>query len=385
MARDYPPIHNGLADHTALLVHLLKPQFDSITVVCQGIVEQKEKVVQCFADKQVGIFRYRNLVNCNEAVMLAIQNLPPDVIILQYVPHMWGRAGVAPIISLLPIAIQLRYQIPVITFLHEICYDWSMNPKRSLLSLIHRVQLVTLAIGSRILIVTNEQRRRRLSTIWRGKVRRLPAGNVSARNKRVEEPALHAGPYITWYGTLSEGQQLEELIEAFCGVSLEIPTLRLVLVGAFDARARRISDLITRCEERGVSSRLVVEGFVEDGQLSTILSGSIANIHVNISGPSGRRGVIAAYLRSGRPLISVDGPERDPEFIHLTNVLLVPDGSKGKMEEAIRSVYYDAELGRTLGKGGKRLFREEFSDDITRARLMEIICKCLGITRSEPI
>jgi glycosyltransferase involved in cell wall biosynthesis len=375
ITRDYPPIKNGLVDHTSLLIECLMKEYDTLTVVHQS--SSGERIAAKQGLRTVDTFTYGKVSDLGTVFNTAIKFARPDVIILQYVPHMWGRAGFAPRVAALPLVMRIRYGIPVLTFLHELHYDWALNPKRAMLGLAHRYQLWLLAATSKALIVTNEYRRSRLARMWPGKVKRIPAGNVSARKALNLRRPAYPWPYITWYGTLSEGQRLEMLVEAYCKISGSIPELRLVLVGAFDTASDRIQCLIRMCEKHDVASRVVIEGFADEDRLCDILSGSVANVHVNCSGPSGRRGVIAAYLKSGRAMIAVDGYERDPEFVHMQNVLLVPDGDESKLSEAIQCIYEDVILRHRLETGGCSLFQEVFSDDAVTQGLVQLISSCI--------
>lgn len=375
ITRDYAPIRNGLADHTALLAEYLTKEYDAITIVHQR--SSDERAIPSVERGTIETFSYGRVAELFVAVNDAIKYSKPDAIILQYVPHMWGRAGFAPRIATLPLFTRTRYGIPVITFLHELHYDWTLNPKRAILALAHRYQLWILAVTSNALIVTNEYRRNKIARMSLQKVTKIPAGNVSARKALTLRRPAYPWPYITWYGTLSEGQRLEMLVKAYCMVSGSIPALRLVLVGAFDTASERIRNILQVCEEHNVASRVIIEGFADEDRLCDILYGSLANVHVNCSGPSGRRGVVAAYLKSGRAMIAVDGYERDPEFIHMQNVLLVPDGDELKLSEAIQNIYVDGELRHGLEAGGYSLFREVFSDDAVSQAVIQVISSCI--------
>ncbi|KPV39321.1 glycosyltransferase family 4 protein [Alicyclobacillus ferrooxydans] len=373
VTRFFPPTNNGLADHSALLVKCLSKDFDSITVVCEK-TEQPVKQSAPGCDRtEVDYCCFTNMRKFVSVVDKVIEETRPDVVIFQYVPHMWGRAGIAVLACTLPLRIRLKFAVPVSTYIHELYYDWSLSPKKLLLSVIHRMQLAIIGCGSSALIVTNEHRRRILARLWGAKVFRVPAGNVSARKPDNERSTVYPWPYITWYGTLSDGQQLETLVEAFCRVALRFVSIRLVLVGAFDVSSPTVQALRSMCASHGYESRLVTYGFAEDDKLSDILSGSILNLHANESGPSGRRGVIAAYLRSGRPFISVDGKETDPEFKQAENVLLVPGSDSNALAEAIEAVLTDESLRQRLEQGARELFKKDYSDEAIRSKLLKAV------------
>ncbi|UUZ87063.1 glycosyltransferase [Paenibacillus sp. P26] len=205
----------------------------------------------------------------------------------------------------------------------------------------------------------------------------MPAGNVSGRKSEALRGSRFPWPYITWFGTLSEHQRLEELIRAFARLSVDTPELKLVLVGGFNVNNKRIESARQFAIEHGLADRLVVRGFVDDDELSDILHGSLANLFIESSGPSGRRTVIAAYLRSGRPIVALDGSETDPDFINGENVLLVPDRNDAALAEQIRSVIQQKGLRARLEQGARSLYGRKYSDQAVLNKFDEILKRTL--------
>ncbi|WP_284641735.1 glycosyltransferase family 4 protein [Paenibacillus silviterrae] len=369
VTRYYLPVQNGLSHHTELVAELLCG-VSSVHVLCEG--GQTDRPADKEAHANVKVHTYPHASSMIHYVTKLCDQVKPDVVLFQYVPHMWGRAGLAPMPSLLPLWIRLRYGVPTVAFLHELYVDFGWRPKQALLALCHRLQMLLIGSASRTLIVTNARREAQLRA-WRRKLVRIPAGNVSGRKPEELRRERYPYPYITWYGTLSFDQRLDCCLEAFAKLAATHRELRLLLVGGFDVNAPTMAALLAKAEAYGIRERVIPLGYMEDDELSDILSGSRANLFLAASGPSGRRGVMAAYLRSGTPIISITGHETDPEFHNHDNILLVPDYDTRALKAAIELVLANGEVGAKLTQGAKRLFGEMYSDEAIAAKLSRVL------------
>ncbi|SDC02907.1 Glycosyltransferase involved in cell wall bisynthesis [Paenibacillus sp. UNCCL117] len=373
LTKYYHPIRNGLSDHTVYMANLLREGSYTVSVICEEADSRRQPEQAAEADR-VSVHPYRGYRELFRVFSRVCRTERPDVVLFQYVPHMWGQGGVAPIASLLPLWIGLRFRVPVIAYLHELFMDWSAKPKGFLLALCHRLQLAMIGLSSRSLIITNNKRERLLKRgPWSRKVHRIPGGNVSGRKEDHLRKPYYSYPYLTWFGTISALQRLDQLAHAFAGLAAQRPDVRLVLIGGFDPSSPRMVALRKLAADHGVEDRLVIRGFVEDDELSDTLYGSLANVYVEASGPSGRRGVIAAYLRSGRPIIAIDGSETDADFRHGDNVYLVNDGDAAALSEAMLRVCTDDGLRRQLERGARKLYKETYSDGAILHKLKQVL------------
>ncbi|MEK8126942.1 glycosyltransferase [Paenibacillus filicis] len=371
LTKYYHPIRNGLSDHTVFMENLLREGSYTVSVIC----EQADSSGPPGEEAQhASVHLYRGYRDLFRVFARVCRMERPDVVLFQYVPHMWGQAGIAPVASLLPLWIALRFRVPVIAYLHELFVDWSTRPKPFLLALCHRLQLLTIGLSSRSLIITNNKRERLLKRgLWSHKVYRIPAGNVSGRKADHLRKPYYAYPYITWFGTISELQRLDQLVTAFAAIAEQQPDIRLVLIGGFDTGSPRMEALRRLAADLGIEERIVIRGFVDDDELSDTLHGSLANVYVEASGPSGRRGIIAAYLRSGKPIIAINGSETDHDFRHRENIYLVPDRDEEALAEAMLRVCADSGLRRSLEYGARKLYSETYSDRAILHKLTQVI------------
>lgn len=366
ISRYFDPVHNGLGDHTTVTAQYLANQGWKVTVLCQ-VEDSRSSVSGNGMNLKIREFaRDRDLY---KVTVQTIKEMKPDMVLFQYVPHMWGRGGFALRIACMPLYLKLRFKTRIVTFLHELAYDWSKSPKRNLLALVHRVQLVLLAAGSTQFIVTNYHREQWVTKWLRPRMLvRIPAGNVSGRKPNKLRKTILDFPYICWYGTISQDQCLELLVRAFNKLRLEYPKTKLVLLGGFSLDRKQYETVLQTVSCCGERDSIYVRGFVEDSELSDILSGSLVNVFVSRSGPSGRRGVMAAYIRAGKPIIAIDGPETDPEFRHKENIVLVK-ASANSLLNALDQVITDRDYNVRLSNGCYQLYTDYYNDQTVYGRL----------------
>lgn len=370
VTRYFYPVRNGLSDHTELVRRLWSEGGGNVSIICESV--GSGRVLPDFI-QGTRVYEFSGLRNMMKVISMAVKEQRPDLILYQYVPHMWGRAGIAPHAAFVPLMLGALYRIPVISYLHELFYNWSLRPRRLIPALFHRMQLVPIILASQSVIVTNANREKKLRWgFWKHKVFRIPCGNVSGRKDAAHHRPPYPWPYAAWFGTLSEDQRLEQLAGAFREVAAKHRELRLVLVGGYDRNSPRIRQLMDDARKHGLEDRMIFRGYADDGELSDILHGSQVNLFVAASGPSGRRGVVAAYCRSGRAIVSVQGNETDPEFVHRENIYLVPAGNAKALAEGICSVIEDAALRGRLERGAKELYAAHFSDQAVLRKLNQV-------------
>jgi glycosyltransferase involved in cell wall biosynthesis len=158
------------------------------------------------------------------------------------------------------------------------------------------------------------------------------------------------GPFVLFVGRLASNKGLLELVDAFVPLARDHPEAQLVLVGT-DGGMR--APLEERARRRGVGDRVRPVGHVADDAL---LAAAYREARL-LALPSEYEAfglVLLEALAQGTPVIAsrVGGI---PEFIEDGKAgLLVPPREVGPLAEAIRRVWEDPGLGRSLGEFGRR-------------------------------
>lgn len=249
----------------------------------------------------------------------------------------------------------------VLTVVHEMYPGWGRSVKRATLSLLHRLALVPLVLGSHQVVVTTEGRadviRRLPGARHRVHVHPVPSnwfpfGQLGAIDVSVTNPPPLM--VLGWGHEQFDSQLLAEAIALIDGVK---PTV--VLVGApgeeslyADRWRRSFSDL-------GIEENLQFTGYLSIDEVQTLLAPGSVVVSTSTEGLSSRKGTLASALAAGCSVVGVDGPETWSRLRKSGAVLLVEptaralaDGLKVITEPQMRSCmgrraqqFYEANCG----------------------------------------
>src|SRR3989338_7269384 len=138
----FPPDRDGVGDYTSAFADELSEKNEVIIVTSKSkdlISEGKNRFhVIRGIDKWGGLGLFHILSIC--------KNFSPELVIIQYVPFMYGRGGINLTFPLLSILIRIRYR--VFTMVHEPFISFGHSIKYFLISIVQRLMLFFLIIGS---------------------------------------------------------------------------------------------------------------------------------------------------------------------------------------------------------------------------------------------
>ncbi len=298
---DYPPRSGGVADYTALLAAELVRHTPVQLITSTGTQTPPAPItVQHVPDWQ------------DEAALFArLDALPPETALLwEYVPHMYGRGGVAPVVPNLIRRLRTPGHCAQVVLAHEIAAPWSWLPNRAYYAWAHRRQWQEI-VGWADAIVTSTEAWR---DEWQGKFPQhqtkfsyaaspstIPVASVpsitelrrSWRHQRGwEEDMLVLG----WFGTASAAKQLDWVFAAQkCAQTIGRP-VALILIGKTEDIARAQNSTLVQST-----------GYVDAATVSHILQSIDLLLLPFIDGVSERRTSFMAGLAHGTPIATTSG------------------------------------------------------------------------------
>jgi glycosyltransferase involved in cell wall biosynthesis len=95
-------------------------------------------------------------------------------------------------------------------------------------------------------------------------------------------------------------------------------------------------------------------------------------LFADASGPSSRKGTLAASLASGSPVVAVDGVRRWPELIQSEAVQIAAPASHA-LADAIGALLADEGLRKALGTRGEAFARERMGVARTAEVVMDLL------------
>ena len=234
----------------------------------------------------------------------------PDTIVLHYSVFSYSHRGL-PVFVRPTLEAMRATGIPLVTVLHEFAYPWRRDGARGTVwAVTQRAVLVSVMRASSAVVVTTDWRAEWLaSRAWLPSRRtavapvfsNLPAAAGSA-------PSDHPLPVVGLFG-YAYGRVTQALVLDALALLLQSgQQAELLLVGAPGRTSRVAHEWLDGARERGVSHALSFSGTLPAQELSDRLAACDVLLFVESSGPTSRKGTLAASLASGRPVLALDGP-----------------------------------------------------------------------------
>lgn len=304
---DYPPKRGGVADYTALLLAELskRAQVTLITSEETDVPPAPTKV------------RFiRNWADENE-LHPCIDRQPQETVLLwNYVPHMYGHGGVAPVIPRVISRMRtFRHRMQMVIG-HEIAAPYSLWPQRAYYAWQHRQQWRHI-VGAADRIITSTEAWR---DEWQGRLPEqrdkfsyaaspstipvVPLADVATHRREWRQSLGWSEDTLVlgWFGTASAAKQLEWVIAARdrAAKSFAQPVAVILIGQAEELAAAQNSPLIKST------------GYLEAGAVSHVLQSIDVLLLPFIDGASERRTSFMAGLSHGTPVVSTSGHNTGP-------------------------------------------------------------------------
>ena len=285
-----------------------------------------------------------------------LERARPDAIVLHYSVFSYSYRGLPLFAG--PVRSALRATgIPLITILHEPAYPWRLGGLHGKVwALTQRAALVGLMRDSTAALVTAPFRAEWLaSRPWFARrplalapvFSNLPAPTVQppstwlpvdarassdtppptivpAANAAENGPQPHqSGNTVGLFGYAYEGAARQLVLDAVRMLVDRGLHVRLELLGS-PGRGVPLADVwLADAREHGIEGLLSFSGVLPAQELSNALAACDVLLHAEASGPTSRKGTLAASLASGRPVVALDGPLRWSELIDAEAAVVV--------------------------------------------------------------
>ncbi len=285
---------------------------------------------------------------------------PGSAVVWQYSPFSYGFRGV-PLPGILVGAVSRLRRVRVVVVLHELAYPWGTRGLRGrLISLSQQTALRVVLWTSDAVVVTTAERATTLGGLRRWMHGR-PAQVVPVYSNLGEEPVARGDdtPRIGVIGYGNETARADLLLRAIARIAPPAG-LRIELLGAPGGASdagRMWRELAAR---HGVADRLDFSEVLPAEAFASHLAGCDVVVLVDKEGPSGRRGMLAAALAQGRPVVATDGPNRWEALVGHRGVEVVapvPDA----LAEALARLLGDPAAQVELGWRGREFYLSEAS------------------------
>jgi glycosyltransferase involved in cell wall biosynthesis len=253
-----------------------------------------------------------------------------------------------------------RSGLPLITILHEYVYPWGMGGAHGKAwALTQGARLATVMRASAAVVVTAPARGEWLaSRPWlpRREIAFAPVfSNLPAPDLSQPRPR-RADRVIGLFGYAYEGAAVSLVLDALRLLRDRGVSTRLQLRGAPGRESAAAGAWLAGARARGIEDALSFSGVLAAGDLSEALRGCDVLLHPEPSGPTSRKGTLAASLASGRPVVAIDGPRRWLELID-ADVAMVVEPTAWALADGLGALLDDERRREALGARGGEFAR----------------------------
>ncbi|HVR05213.1 MAG TPA: glycosyltransferase, partial [Solirubrobacteraceae bacterium] len=251
-----------------------------------------------------------------------------DAVVLQYSVFAYSHRGL-PLFVPATLAALRGSGLPVVGFLHELVFPWSLRGWRGVTwALTQRVALVDAVRTCAGLVVTTDARAE-----WLARSRWLARRPVALAPvfSNLPPPRVHgpAGdrrvPLVGLFGYAYEQvAAIERVLDAVALLASRGREVQLTLLGGPGAGSAPARRWLALARARAVAHALRVDGPLPGQELSDALAACDVLLFADPHGPSSRKGTLAGSLACGRPVLALDGPDAWGELGSAGAVRTVP-------------------------------------------------------------
>jgi glycosyltransferase involved in cell wall biosynthesis len=286
----------------------------------------------------------------------------PDVVLLHYSVFACSYRGLPLFVSAVMRALR-RARIPVVTVLHEFVYPWRHGGARGKVwALTQRALLIDVMHSSTAVVVTTDFRAEWLATRpWLpGRKAVLAPVFSNLPPPTVGPPAARPHPVVGLFGYSFQGAAVSLVLAAVALLRDRGIDVQLMLLGA-PGRPSAAADMwLQAARARDIEHALPFSGTLSAQDLSNALASCEVLLFADASGPSSRKGTLAASLASGRPVVAVDGSRRWLELIQADAARVVQPTPRA-LADAIHALLADRDQRELLGARGRAFAEQKMS------------------------
>ncbi len=360
---DYPPRLGGVGDYVWHLSREMRRRgFDVTVVTTEGLGGTSDSDERT-APRVLAVIRNWNLRGVPK-LLRVLQRVAADAYVLEYVPYMYGRGGVALWLVLFFWTFKLKRLGPLVINAHELWRPPYRSAKDKLLTLASFAGFLSAVWASTTLVITNvfrETLATRVLGINPKRVKRIPVGaNIIPSPRRRGRAHNDRDFHVVTFGCWHEDRAVEDVVEAVASLR-RTRRIGLSVIGDFTGNGKQRARVRAVTEKAGREEWLEITGCLPAAQVSGYLTRADVFVSPLAGGPSGRRGSLLTALAHGLPIVAYDGGERDDIFQDGANVVLANAGERAGIVTALETIINDRRKQRSLAAKARATFEEHFA------------------------
>lgn len=381
VCRHLPPVIDAVGAYALQLARALARRGTAVILVASSglpVLAEKEPLIELRAVVRSwgwpGVLR----------MVLLFRKLQVDAVNFQFVPHMYGRYGIAFPAACLPLLLRLGAGKRVVTTCHEL---FSYNPKdlrNRLLQRVHRLQAALILGGSDRLVVPTEWQELLLHRYFprsAAKIRRIPVGSNIPAPDPAFRPPTPAGPAsettqvtLGTFGTGHPWWQYERALHIVRGLRDQGLPVGLLCIGDVAGNNPERYRQLRELEERlGLTGSVRWTGIRTPEEISRLLQSVDLFLALQNSGITARSTALMAALAHGLPVVATRGPMADRWLMESGALQAVDSEEPESALSAIAQLIRDPERRRELGRRARDLYERHLAWGILADQILQLL------------
>jgi glycosyltransferase involved in cell wall biosynthesis len=319
----YRPNKDGLSDYVYYFIKELKAQNINTNLVTSS----DEQIIK-FAASDSDIYpivKSWDFFGPLKILKFVITKNPQNILV-EYVPHMYGRAGVNLFFPFYVFFMRFILRKKVILMAHELHYPFEYNFKTGLLFSWHIWNLFILNISSHKVFTTTENfvKILRRFPLTKNKLHLLPVGpNIGRINPATIKDSTKN---LIWFGSLHPSRMPSFIFDILFKYFKQNPEskFKLHIVGVEKDEISIDTQYLHLLE-----NKIIFHGMLSEPQVAELFSKGHFGINFFVDGISSRRGSAIAELNLGIPIITNTADRSDAIFAKQTSVFFAELTSEG--------------------------------------------------------
>lgn len=305
---------------------------------------------------------------------------PFDAVILHYSVFSFSFKGIPVFVPATMRALR-GSRLPVVSILHEFAYPLGPGGLRGRSWALSQRAVLPSVIGGSAAALVNVPSRAE----WLATRRWLPSRPIAFAPvfSNLPPPAAQRPPVavegqqIGLFGYAYEGAASTLVLDALHLLRARGLRVSLRLLGAPGRESPAGQAWLTAARSRGIEELLSFSGVLSGQQLSDALAACTVLLHPEPTGPTSRKGTLAASLASGSAVVAIDGPGRWQELVDADALLLV-DPSAEPLADGVAALLEDPSRRAALGASGRGFAASNMGVQRTVETVASILREALG-------
>lgn len=381
VCRHLPPVIDAVGAYALQLARALARRGTAVTLVSssnQPALPEKEPLIELYP--VVRSWGWSGVLR----MVLLFRKLRADAVYYQFVPHMYGRYGIAFPAACLPLLLRMGAGKRVVTTCHELL---SYNPKdlrNRLLQQVYRLQAALILRGSDRLVVPTEWQElllRRYFPRSAARIRTIPVGsNIPAPDavSRPSPPTHRASDTaqvtLGTFGTGHPWWQYERVLRILRGLRDQGLPVGLLCIGDIVGNnPERYRGLLKLEEQLGLTGSVRWSGIRTPEEISRLLQSVDLFLALQDSGITARSTALMAALAHGLPVVATRGPMADRWLVESGALQVVDSEETESALSAIAQLVREPERRRDLGRRARDLYERHLAWDILADQLLRLL------------